>query len=63
MVGSMDRKMEKQGRSLIEEIRVIPRKLAADESDENAIGISRDLNKKAIRLQSLLSAIEYVQKQ
>jgi hypothetical protein len=55
--------MEKQVRSLIEEIHVVAGKLARDQGDENAIRISGDLIRKATQLEALLFAIECVEGQ
>ena len=49
----MDREMEKQVPSLIEEIQIVARKLARDQSDENAVRGSQDLSRQAMRLESL----------
>jgi hypothetical protein len=59
----MDRKMEKQVRTLIEEMELLAGKLAQDQNDDNSTRTSRTLSRMAIRLESLLSAIEHVQKQ
>jgi hypothetical protein len=59
----MDRKMEKQVRTLIEEMELLGGKLAQDQNDDNSTRTSRTLSRMAIRLESLLSAIEHVQKQ
>jgi hypothetical protein len=59
----MDRKMEKQVRTLIEEMELLAGKLAQDQNDDDSTRTSRTLSRMAIRLESLLSAIEHVQKQ
>jgi hypothetical protein len=59
----MDRKMEKQVRTLIEEMELLGGKLAQDQNDDNSTRTSRTLSRMAIRLESLLSAIEHVQEQ
>jgi hypothetical protein len=59
----MDRKMEKQVRTLIEEMELLAGKLAQDQNDEDSTRTSRTLSRMAIRLESLLSAIEHVQEQ
>jgi hypothetical protein len=59
----MDRKMEEQVRTLIEEMELLAGKLAQDQNDDNSTRTSRTLSRMAIRLESLLSAIEHVQKQ
>jgi hypothetical protein len=59
----MDRKMEEQVRTLIEEMELLAGKLAQDQNDDNSTRTSRTLCRMAIRLESVLSAIEHVQKQ
>ena len=55
--------MEKQVRSLIEEIHLVAGKVVRDLSDENAIRISGELIRKAVQLEALLRAIECVKEQ
>jgi hypothetical protein len=55
--------MEKQVRTLIEEMELLAGKLSQDQNDDNSMRTSRTLTRMAIRLESLLSAIEHVQKQ
>jgi hypothetical protein len=61
--GRMDKKMEKQVRTLIEEVELLAGSFRKIRNDDTSMRTSRTLTRMAIRLESLLSAIEHVQKQ